>query len=188
MISYSVTHLRSYTNTTFARNSMPGHNGKLESGTAREKLPFPWNIYKRSGQQSIESGQKHYLGQKACKKICTQTLKLSNSVLVRVPNNNYNYEQPIALLIILLAKHLCHGVIQCNRCFAKCFYSTHINANANQCQCCIAECRYHRNERQCSCIKCRVFEYFMMLHSVLRVFHDVNCVFHDNSHCFTSVS
>ena len=29
------------------------NNGKLKSGTAQKKLPFPRNIYKRSGPQKV---------------------------------------------------------------------------------------------------------------------------------------
>ena len=51
--------------------------------------------------RAIESGRKHYLGQKACINICNHTLKFSNYVLLRVPINKYNYEQPIELFIPL---------------------------------------------------------------------------------------
>ena len=57
-------------------------------------------------------------------------LKFSNGVLVRVPINNYNYEQPLALFVILLQqKHFCHGKIQDNKYFPNCFYSFRINAD-----------------------------------------------------------
>ena len=56
-------------------------------------------------------------------------IEVLNSVLVRVPINNYNYEQLIGLFSYSFSKkHLHHGVIYC-RCFTNCFYSTHINAN-----------------------------------------------------------
>ena len=55
----------------------------------------------RSGSLApvMESGIKHYLCQKACINICKHILKFSNCVLVRVPINNYNYEQLIVLLL-----------------------------------------------------------------------------------------
>ena len=61
----------------------------------------------RSGSTApvMESGGKHYLWWKACINIWKHILKFSNCVLVRVPINNYNYEQPIALFVILLAKN-----------------------------------------------------------------------------------
>ena len=41
-----------------------------------------------------------------------EVLKLCITVLVRVPINNYNYKQPIAFFVILLAmKHLSKGAI-----------------------------------------------------------------------------
>ena len=49
-------------------------------------------------------GRKVYLVRNACINNCKHTLKFSNYVLVRVPINNYNYEQPIALFVILVAK------------------------------------------------------------------------------------
>ena len=81
------------------------HNGILESGTAREKWPFPWIIYERSGLRKVAValvratersghlkeakntiwGRKHVI-------ICKDTLNFSNYVSVRVPINNYNYE------------------------------------------------------------------------------------------------
>ena len=42
---------------------------------------------------------------KACINICNHILKFLNCVLVRVPINNNNYEQPIVLFVILLAKN-----------------------------------------------------------------------------------
>ena len=51
-----------------------------------------------------------YLGINICKHI----LKFSNCVLVRVAINNNNYEQPIALFVIILSKNTFtnhHGVI-----------------------------------------------------------------------------
>ena len=59
----------------------------------------------------IESGGKHV-------KILANTLKFSNWVLARVQINNNNYEQPIALFVIILAKNTFtnrHGVIYCWR-------------------------------------------------------------------------
>ena len=56
------------------------------------------------GIYSTESLLKHYLGQKTYINICTHTLKFSNGVLVRVPINNYIYEQQIAFFLILLAE------------------------------------------------------------------------------------
>ena len=56
----------------------------------------------------------HGKWQKACINICKHTLKFSNCVLVRVPINNYNYEQPIELFVILLVKNAFtnhHGVV-----------------------------------------------------------------------------
>ena len=41
-------------------------------------------------------------------------LKFSNCVLVRVPINNYNYEQQITLFVILLAKKNLHESPWCN--------------------------------------------------------------------------
>ena len=42
---------------------------------------------------------------KACINICKHILKFSNYVLVRVPINNNNYKQPIALFVILLPEN-----------------------------------------------------------------------------------
>ena len=65
-----------------------GHNGKLESGTAREKSLFLQNIvYKRSKPLKVAENtilDPAILGQKACINIYTHTLKFSNGVLVRV--------------------------------------------------------------------------------------------------------
>ena len=48
----------------------------------------------------------HRKWQKACINICKHILKFSNCVLLRVPiNNNNNYEQPIALFVIIPAKN-----------------------------------------------------------------------------------
>ena len=55
--------------------------------------------------RASESGVKHYLGRNACTNICKLTFKFSNNVLVRVPINNYSYEQMIAHFVILLAKN-----------------------------------------------------------------------------------
>ena len=95
------------------------HNGKLVSPTAGEKLLFLRIIYKRSELRKVsmdllmamersrssalvmESAGKLYLWQKACINICRHILKFSNCVLVRVLINNYNYDQPIALFLIL---------------------------------------------------------------------------------------
>ena len=54
----------------------------------------------------IESDRKDYVGQKARLIICKHTLKFSNYVLVSIFVNNYNYEQPIALFVILLALYI----------------------------------------------------------------------------------
>ena len=59
----------------------------------------------RSSALVMESDKKYYLWQKACINICKHILKFSNCVLVRVTINNYNYEQPIALFVILLAEN-----------------------------------------------------------------------------------
>ena len=90
------------------------HNGKLESAIAWEKFPFPQNLYKVKATESGHGpGQGHrkwlktLIGAESMYKYLythTYTLKFSNGVLVRVPINNYNYEQPIELFVILLAK------------------------------------------------------------------------------------
>ena len=49
-----------------------------------------------------ENDRKDYLVWTSCINIGKHTLKFSNYVLVRVPINNYNYEQPIALFVVLL--------------------------------------------------------------------------------------
>ena len=61
----------------------------------------------RSGSSApvMKNAGKHFLGWKACINICKHILMFSNYVLVRVPINNYNYEQPIALFVILLAEN-----------------------------------------------------------------------------------
>ena len=41
-------------------------------------------------------------------KYCKHILKFSNCVLLRVPINDNNYEQPIALFVIILAKKYLH--------------------------------------------------------------------------------
>ena len=83
----------------------------------REKWLFPRIIYKRAGLHKVavdlvsatempgsirvmESGGKHYLWPKTCINICC-----ANCVLVRVPINNYNYEQPVGIFVILIAKN-----------------------------------------------------------------------------------
>ena len=56
----------------------------------------------------------HEMWQKACINICKHIMKLSNCELVRVPINNNNYEEPLALFVIILAKNTFmnhHGVI-----------------------------------------------------------------------------
>ena len=58
-------------------------------------------------------GPGHGKWRKACINIFKYILKFSNCVLVRVPINNNNSEQPIELFDIILAKNTCtnhHGV------------------------------------------------------------------------------
>ena len=59
----------------------------------------------------------HQKWRKPCINICKHILKFLNCVLLRVSTNN-NYEQPIALFVIILAKNSFmnqHGVIYCWR-------------------------------------------------------------------------
>ena len=55
----------------------------------------------------------HGKWRKACINICKHILKFSNCVLLRVPINNNNYEQPIALFVIL-AKNTFRNHHGCN--------------------------------------------------------------------------
>ena len=85
----------------------------------------PFNIiYKRSGLRKVavdlvmatersgslapvmEIGRKHYFVVESMYKYLQIHIEVSNCVLVKVPINNYNYEQLIALFVILLAKTL----------------------------------------------------------------------------------
>ena len=100
---------------------MDTHNRKLASSTACEKLSFPRIIYKRSGllkvaidlvratersESSAPPPQSWKVAESMYKYLQThRILKFSNYVLVRVPINNYNYEQLIALFVILLTKN-----------------------------------------------------------------------------------
>ena len=66
----------------------------------------------RSGSSTLLPS--HEKWRKACINICKHILKFSNCVLGRVPIKNNNYEQPIALFVINLAKNTFtnhHGVI-----------------------------------------------------------------------------
>ena len=68
------------------------------------KWPWTWwGRRKRQGHWPSPPG--HQKWRKACINICKHILKFSNCVLVRVPINNNNYEQPIALFVIILAKN-----------------------------------------------------------------------------------
>ena len=60
----------------------------------------------------------HRKWRKACINTCKHILKFSNCVLLRVPINHNNYEQPIALFVIIPAKNTFtnqYGVIYCWR-------------------------------------------------------------------------
>ena len=76
---------------------------------------WPWTWWgQRKGQGHRPHRHSHGKWQKACINICKHKLKFSNCVLVRVPINNNNYEQLIALSVIILAKNNFtnhHGVI-----------------------------------------------------------------------------
>ena len=107
--------------------------GKLESGSPWEVQQFMRIIYKISGAWNValdlprlteKSGPLasplpgHRKWQKTCINICKHILKFSNCVLLRVSTNNNNYEQPIALFVIILEKNSFmnqHGVIYCWR-------------------------------------------------------------------------
>ena len=101
------------------RNSLNIRYGKSESGSPWEVQQFPRYIYKISGSRNValdllrsteKSGSlapllpSHQKWWKACINICKHILKFSNCVLLRVWTNNNNYEQPIALFVIILAK------------------------------------------------------------------------------------
>ena len=67
---------------------------------------WPWTWWgRRKSQGHWPHPTGHGKWWKACINICKHILKFSNCVLVRVPMNNNNYEQPIALFVIILAKN-----------------------------------------------------------------------------------
>ena len=76
---------------------------------------WPWTWWGRwKGQGHRPHHPDHGKWRKACINICEHILKFPSCVLVRVPINNNNYEQPIALFVIILAKNTFtnhHGVI-----------------------------------------------------------------------------
>ena len=61
-----------------------------------------WGRWKSQGHRPHPPS--HGKWWKACINICKHILKFSNCVLLRVPINNNNYEQQIALFVIILAK------------------------------------------------------------------------------------
>ena len=77
------------------------------------KWPWTWwGWRKRQGHWPCPPGHRKW--QKACINICKHILKFSNYVLVRVPISNNNYEQPIALFVIILAKNSFRNHHGCN--------------------------------------------------------------------------
>ena len=68
------------------------------------KWPWTWwGPWKRQGHWPHPPG--HQKWRKACINTCKHILKFLNCVLLRVPINNNNYEQPIALYVIIPAKN-----------------------------------------------------------------------------------
>ena len=61
--------------------------------------------FQRGRQGLLPCPPSHRKWQKKCMNICKHILKFSNCVLVRGPINNNNYEQPMVLFIIILAKN-----------------------------------------------------------------------------------
>ena len=103
----------------------------MESGSSREVQQFLQIIYKISGARKValdlvRSTEKagslapprpppgHRKWRKACINVCKHILKFSNYVLVRVPINNNNCEQPIALFVIILVKNTFRNHHGCN--------------------------------------------------------------------------
>ena len=77
------------------------------------KWPWTWwGRRKRQGNWPHLPGHRKW--RKACINICKHILKFSNCVLVRVPINNNNYEQPIALFVIILVKNTFRNHHGCN--------------------------------------------------------------------------
>ena len=89
------------------------HNGKLESGSAQEKYQFRWTICKRSGLRKVYPScpriVQHHLHGKL-KNNCN-TLKLSNSVLARVPIKNYYYKKRITFFCYSSSRNNVIGIL-----------------------------------------------------------------------------
>ena len=69
------------------------------------KWPWTWwGPWKRQGHWRRPPGHRKW--RKACINTCKHILKFSNCVLLRVQINNNNYEQPIALFVIIPAKNI----------------------------------------------------------------------------------
>ena len=77
------------------------------------KWPRPGEVVGK-GRVAGPAHPSHQKWRKACINICKHILKFSNCVLVRVPINNNNYEQPIALFVIILAKNTFRNHHGCN--------------------------------------------------------------------------
>ena len=118
--------------------------GKLESGSPWEVQQVPRIIYKISGSRKmaldlVRSTEKAGSldppprSSKVAESMykCKHILKFSNCVLLRVPINNNNYEQPIAFFVIIPAKNTLtnqYGVGANRTRFGK---STHISMISN---------------------------------------------------------